>query len=624
MCGIIGYIDKNRVLKTEELNGLLECLINRGPDNQSYTTHSGPFGNAFLGHARLKIIDLSDAANQPFGNKENKYSIIFNGEIYNYKNLRKLCLEKNANFDTDSDTEVVLKTFELFGIEKTLSLLDGMFAFAIFNSETGDTIIARDRFGQKPLYFGSQNGVFAFSSDARSFSQLFPKLSINQNALNYYFSELSTPREDSIWNEVKKLKAGHYLIYTNESVNTYRYWETDFNKAPKKTKIEFDTIDDLITASVKKRLIADVPIGTFLSGGVDSSLITAIAARESGQKLSTFSIGFDDEKYNELKYAKIVAKKYNTDHHEINVNPNDINFVDDLINEFGEPFADSSMIPTSVVSKFAKTKVTVALGGDGGDEFFCGYPTYNEAFLLENRFSKFNKAKSIAKVAGRLNSKFKNISELLNSPQISKSKALNRSMGFNSIELDKLFSPKKINNSFLDHSIELIKESELYTNSIFDSIWYSTIQSRLVNDYLVKVDKASMYHSLEVRSPLLDKDLFQHLIQYNPNQLLKENTNKFILKKIAEKYVPKEVLYRKKMGFAIPVGDWFRNELKQLFIDIVISSNQNTVELNYQFIEQLFNRHLSGEDHRHKLWALYVFHKWLIQWTNNFNLKTYF
>ena len=284
VCGIVGFIDKNRVLKNDDLGGLLDCLIRRGPDNQSFKIHEGEFGKAYLGHARLKIIDLSDAANQPISSSTSSNHIIFNGEIYNYKSLQKKCIAAGASFSTDSDTEVVLTTFEYFGIEKTLELLDGMFAFTIFNSETGKTTIARDRFGQKPLYYGTQNNVFAFSSDVRSFAQLFPKLTIDKNALGYLFSELSTPRENSIWNEVKKLKAGHYLTYHQGNIDIKKYWNPQFSSANKKSKIEFDTVDTLITEGVKKRLVADVSVGTFLSGGVDSSLITAIAARESEKK----------------------------------------------------------------------------------------------------------------------------------------------------------------------------------------------------------------------------------------------------------------------------------------------------------------------------------------------------
>ena len=626
MCGIVGFIDENRVLRNDDLSGLLDCLIRRGPDNQSFQIHEGEFGKAYLGHARLKIIDLSDDANQPLSSSNYTNHIIFNGEIYNYKSLQELCLKAGAQFSNNSDTEVVLKTFELFGIEKTLELIDGMFAFAIFNSKTGETIIARDRFGQKPLYFGTQNNVFAFSSDVRSFAQLFSTLTIDKNALGYLFSELSTPRENSIWNEVKKLKAGHYLSYYQGNIDIKKYWDPQFSSSNKKSIIEFETLNKLITESVKKRLVADVSVGTFLSGGVDSSLVTAIAAIESEKKISTFSVGFNYEKYNELPFAKIVADKYNTDHHELNVNPRDFDTVDELINEFGEPFADSSMIPTAFVSKFAKSKVSVALGGDGGDEFFCGYTTYNEALLMQNRFNNLHPLKKVAKLGSILTniSKVNNVSELLNQTYISKSKALFRNMGFNSTQLESLFSDKKISASFMENSLEIIKESELHTDSMFDSIWYSTLHTRLVNDYLVKVDKASMFHSLEVRSPLLDKDLFKHIIQYSPEQLLQNSTNKFVLKKIAEKYVPKEVLYRKKMGFSIPIGEWFRNELKDQFVDIVLNSKQNIIEINYKFIEELFDKHIKGQDHSHKLWALYVFHKWLNNWGSNFNLKTYF
>lgn len=626
VCGIVGFIDENRVLKNDDLGGLLDCLVRRGPDNQSYRTHQGEYGTTYLGHARLKIIDLSDKANQPISSDTSEHHIIFNGEIYNYKALQQKCIASGAKFQTDSDTEVVLKTFEIFGIEETLELLDGMFAFAIFNSKTGKIIIARDRFGQKPLYYGTQNGVFAFSSDIRSFAQLFPKLTIDKNALGYLFSELSTPREHSIWNEVKKLKAGHYIIKDDSDLSIKKYWNPQFSSTHKKSEIDFDTVDSLITAGVKKRLVADVSVGTFLSGGVDSSLITALAARESEKKISTFSVGFNYEKYNELPFAKIVADKYNTDHHELNVNPSDFDAVDELINEFGEPFADSSMIPTAFVSKFAKTKVTVALGGDGGDEFFCGYPTYNEALLMQNRFKKLKSLKTVAKLGGKMtkNARVKNVSELLNEPSINKSKALFRNMGFNNNQLNSLFSDEEISSSFVSNSLEIIKESEINTDSMFNSIWYSTLHTRLVNDYLVKVDKASMFHSLEVRSPLLDKELFKHVIQYSPEQLLQGQTNKYILKKIAEKYVPKEVLYRKKMGFAIPIGEWFRKELKNQFTDIVLNSKQDIIEIDYTFIENLFNSHLNGEDHSHKLWTLYVFHKWLNNWENNFELKTYF
>ena len=617
MCGIAGVVNYSgkQVLSNIQLSQFAESLKFRGPDQEGYSSEIIDNISIQLAHKRLSVIDLSEKANQPFTSVSENTTIVYNGEIYNYQALRKELLAAGMKFKSDSDTEVLLNGYEYFGIEGLLNKIDGMFAFMLYDRKRQTCTLVRDRMGQKPLYYYIAGDTLCFSSDIRSF-KIFPgNLTLDYYSLGYYLSELSTPGEHTIWTQIKKLSPGYYLEFDKADWSINQYWDIDYE--PKNFEHSpqdiLSSTEQLLEKAVKKRLVADVPVGTFLSGGIDSGLVTAFAALNYEKKLNTFTVGFSDEKYNELPLAKKVSEKYNTEHHEIILNPNDIDLADQIIGEFGEPFADSSMIPTYYISSFASKKLKVILSGDGGDELFGGYPTYIHAKRMETYY----KWKGIGKLLpmsklGTINERMGRLNDIFRKDKRAISQALFRNMGFNEAELTKLLKGHpnvreamgveydKVCDRASDHCID-----------IFDAVLYGSLKTRLLNDYLVKVDRAAMFASLEVRSPFLDKSLLEYTSKLDHEQLMPQSKKKFILKEIAKKYLPEEILVAKKKGFEIPIGLWLRKDLKEKFIQVVVESRQTLVPFNYEYINELFARHLSGEDHTHKLWALYVFHKWV-------------
>ena len=611
MCGIAGFVNYSDdfSLSNTKLDYFSSFLKYRGPNQNGKLLEK--IGPAFLSisHYRLSIIDTLERGKQPMESFSKQTIICYNGEIYNYKKLRKELSNKGFQFNTETDTEVILNLYECYGIKKTLAKLEGMFVFYLFDKISKKSFLCRDIYGQKPVYYYNNKKEFGFSSDIRSFSVYPANLQINHHALGYYFQELSTPINDSIWEGIHKLEPGSYIEFNkNGKLNKEQYWNATFpnKKGDSSEKTLVSDIDSLLHKSIEKRLTADVPVGTFLSGGLDSSLITAIASKYK-ENIETFSVGFTYEKYNELPYARYVSDKYKTNHNEIIIKPKDTDIANDLILEFGEPFADSSMIPTYYVSKFAKTKVSVALSGDGGDEMFCGYPTYIHAKRLLN-WQKYNCLKPFVKPFRNFN-KVDYLYKVLNKSIDVQAEVLNRNMGFSKNEMARIFDNDKIVNACNKEHLKIIKESQKNTHNLFDSIMYSSLKTRLVNDYLVKVDRSSMYNSLEVRSPFLDKDIFNKITTIPSNILLKKEEGKYLLKKVAEKYFDKSFIYRAKKGFGIPVGEWFRNELKEEFM-FVLSRKQTLVDMNYKEVYKIVDAHMKGEDHSHKMWALYVFHKW--------------
>jgi len=616
MCGIAGIILAH---KSNHLNSIDRQFLSkfssflkyRGPDQEGIVIQIDNSKQVGFAHKRLSILDLSEAGRQPMWSNSGNSLIVFNGEIYNYPEIKSALAKQGRSFKSTSDTEVILEAYEAWGIEKTLDVIEGMFAFALYDFKKEKLFLARDRFGQKPLYFRLFDGNLAFSSDIRSFEWMFNDLSLNHYSLDYYFRELSTPIQSTIWNEVEKLQPGHYAVYESGAIRHFTYWNPSYEPKVNSSLSEaIERAEILLNNSVKRQLVADVPVGAFLSGGIDSNLVTLFAAKNYGKRISTFSVGFDYEEYNEVKYAKTVSEICNSQHHEIILKPNVIEIVEDLVHEYGEPFADSSMVPTYYLSKFASGHIKVILGGDGGDEIFGGYPTYNQG-----RRMQFWRDNSLFHPFFRLGTLFSGAEKLKYLNNIAQQKpetiasALNRNMGFSDAEMRQLFGTIKENAASAEHLL-IIQEAEQHCKTIFDKILYASLKTRLVNDYIVKVDRASMYASLEVRSPFLDRELFSFVSKLPPSFILQKGINKFITKKISEKYFPKELIYRPKMGFRIPVGQWFRNELKEHLKEVILQ-RQSFVELNYPFIEQLISAHVSGAaDHRDKLWALYVFHIW--------------
>ncbi len=491
MCGIAGIVlaHKSNHLDTVDervLTAFSSFLKYRGPDQEGIVIQKDNSIQIGFAHKRLSIIDLSETGRQPMWSSSGNSLIVFNGEIYNYPEIKSVLLKQGRAFKGASDTEVILEAYEAWGIEKTLDSIEGMFAFALYDFKKEKLFLARDRFGQKPLYFRLFDGNIAFSSDIRSFEWMFKDLTLNNFSLDYYFRELSTPIQSTIWNEVEKLPPGHFAVYASGAMQESAYWNPAYE--PKLQLSLSDAIERaeiLLNESVKKQLVADVRVGAFLSGGIDSNLVSLFAAKNYGKKISTFSVGFDYEEYNELKYAKTVSEICDSQHHEIILKPNVIEIVEDLVHEYGEPFADSSMVPTYYLCKFASGHLKVMLGGDGGDEIFGGYPTHNQGrrmqFWRDNfLLHPFFKIGAMALHA----EKIKYLNNIAQQNPETISSALNRNMGFSDAEMLQLFRVRKENAANNEH-LRIIQDAEKHCKTIFDKILYASLKTRLVNDYIV-------------------------------------------------------------------------------------------------------------------------------------------
>tara|TARA_Y100000589_G_scaffold332310_1_gene391595 strand:+ start:2249 stop:4111 length:1863 start_codon:yes stop_codon:yes gene_type:complete len=613
MCGIAGIIDsKNTLTSIKSINEFAKFNKFRGPD--AYGVETGFLtknSNFALAHHRLSIIDLSEIANQPMS--KNSWKIVFNGEIYNFREI-KLELEKNGRiFKSNSDTEIILELLELFPVEKALEKLNGMFAMAAINTLSNEVFLARDRWGKKPLYYHHDGEHLSFSSDLRSFSTLKKNFTVNQSGLKYYFSELSLPQPETIFNEIYQIKPGYFATFKDGYFTQNQY--LDLFKTKKNEKFDFqnssnpsETVKTLLSSAIESRLNADVSVGAFLSGGIDSGLIVGLT-KQFSENLDTYTVGFDNSKFDERPFANIVAKKYNTNHHELLLSSNDVD-IEKLIMEFGEPFADSSMIPSYLISKTVSEYQKVVLSGDGGDELFCGNNTFVQAYKFDDFKRKINKIGILSNFLNLLPfDNAKKIVQLHKKPLFYSGRELNRSMGFQEHELDKLFNGE---DSFSIQSIFESKISEFSNDNseIFKNIYNGGIRTRLLNDYLVKIDKTSMYASLEIRSPFLDDNLFNYVKQLDKIELMPKLKLKFVLKNIASDLLPDEILNKPKTGFAIPIDDWIKTKWKPLFEEVVLNKKQSLVDFNYNYINNLWKLQLSGENHGHKLYSILVFHIW--------------
>lgn len=614
MCGIAGILDFNNKIEInkELLEKISEPNKNRGPDSHGFLLKKNDRYNLGFYHNRLSIIDLTKSANQPMLSESRRYLISFNGEIYNYKKLRKTLITIGKSFNSNSDTEVILNAVDAWGIEKCLNTIDGMFAFAIFDLKEHTLILARDRFGEKPLYYSMSGGFISFSSDIRSFKHLPINKTINNHSLGYYFSEMCTPLNSTIWNEVKKVPPAHYLLINRDKLNKIQYWHLDYRQKMRISNEEIaQKTESIIQKSVKKQLTSDVEVGCFLSGGVDSTLISLYASKLYSKKIKTFSVGFKDQKFNELPYAKIVSKKINSDHHELIVDVKSLDPVNKLLEEYGEPFADVSSIPTFYITNFASNYVKVALGGDGGDELFAGYNTYLQALRMQ-QWANFKTAHKLIKASTFLFNfkKIKYLNGVISKNSSTIGEALFRNIGFNQEEIFKLTGNYDISfSAHLEHQ-NLINTAKNYTNNIFDSILHSSVKSRLVNDYLVKSDRASMYNSLELRSPFLDRDLQEFLSKLDYNSLLQKKEKKAITKNLLSKYFSDKFIRRPKQGFEMPISSLIKNEWKKNISEVIFNPNTH-VNLNMNYIEKLLKNHFNGkEDNSKKIWNLYVLNIW--------------
>ncbi len=622
MCGIFGFLTKNTPANnySDNLKIATNQLYSRGPDTSGTFLHN----NVGLGHTRLSIIDTSPAASQPFFDNNKKFALIFNGEFYNYKDYIDELKNDGIQFKSSSDTEVLLYLLIKYK-EQAIEKINGCFAFAFYDLEKEEILLARDRMGIKPLIYYKDNNIFIFGSELKSILAFGINKKLNYTALHFYFKLNYLPTDISIFENVHKLTPGHYLIVSKYDISEHKYYEiphitteyqfTDYNSAVKNLR-------ELLFASVKKRLIADVPICCFLSGGIDSSIVSAIAAQYT-KNLNTFSIGFKNQDYyDETKFAEIVAKKYNINHISFKIDKKDmLEDVYNVLNYIDEPFADSSAIAVYRLSKLVRQKATVALSGDGADELFAGYNKHSAHFMAKYAGSKEKLAALLNPVWKRLpksrTSKYSNIVRQLNRfAEGYKLPPEERYWHWASIGTDNYVNNLILTEpDYLSYNNIILSYNTILSNSNdLNDVLYADMILVLQGDMLKKIDMMSMANSLEVRTPFLDHTVVDYVFSLPSYFKITANNRKKILKDAFNDLLPQELLNKPKHGFEVPINSWLKKDLWQLINndllneDFVIAQNI----FNYQTIKNLKKQILSNnpQDSPAKLWALVVFQYW--------------
>ena len=606
------------------LKRMTRTLYHRGPDGEGYYFDE----QAGLGHRRLSIIDL-DAGKQPMGNEDESVWVTFNGEIYNYLDLRKDLIAKGHKFKTESDTEVIVHLYEEVG-ERFSEQLRGMFAIGLWDKKAKRLILARDRVGKKPLYYSFIGNTVYFASELKSLPHV-PNFNrdINLEALSDYFSLLYVPAPKSIFKSVRKVLPAHYLVFDDRGVRENCYWDLSFDDPEEKTEKQW--CDEFLAAyeeAVRLRLRSDVPLGAFLSGGIDSSSVVALMHKINGNRVTTCSVGFDEKEFDESAAAAEFARSLSTDHHEERVRADALSVLDQLVWHYDEPYADSSAVPTYYVSQAARRHVTVALSGDGGDENFAGYRRYfHDCF--EQRARSVLPDGLRRPLFGALGQLYPKLDW---APRFVRAQATFRTLSRGSVEgyFYSVSAVKPdIKSSMLSGDLQralngydsLALFEDYYnrpkTKDHLSRLQYLDIKTYLVDDVLVKVDRASMANSLEVRSPLLDHVLMELIARMPSSLKLKGNTGKYIFKKSLERVLPKEILTRPKKGFGVPLADWFRKELKETSAAALFEADPMGV-LNPKTVADLWRKHQSGlRDFSTPLWTLLMFRLWQENYLKN-------
>ncbi len=621
MCGIVGIANANsRAVSREIIERMNACIVHRGPDDDGFYIRE----NVGLAMRRLSIIDIAHGK-QPIYNQDKTAWIVFNGEIYNFQELRKDLEKRGHRFYTNSDTEVIVQLYDEYGAD-CVQYLRGMFAFAIWDERDKSLFVARDRVGKKPLLYSHQsNGDLIFGSEFRALLA-HPDISrdVDTEAIHHYLSYLCVPAPLTAYKQIRKLEPAHWLRWKNGQIETRRYWSPDFHHKIKisEPEAEEETLR-LLREATKMRMIAEVPLGAFLSGGVDSSTVVALMAEESSKSVKTFSIGFEEEDFSELKYAKRVAEHIGAEHHEFIVKPNAIEILPTLVEHYGEPYADSSAIATYYVAKETRKHVTVALNGDGGDESFAGYERYFAMQLAE----KYHKLPDFLRKG-----LIENVINFVPTSELKRGRARDLKRFVKAASL-----PKVERYFHWVSAIDRETKENLYTNDfrneigdsdsakflnqwfaksngsgIVDATMFTDQMTYLPNDLLVKVDIASMANSLEARSPLLDHKVIEFAASLPESIKIRGTETKYLLKKVASRLVPREVLYRKKMGFGVPLTHWFRGHLKDYLGEVLLSEKSlKRGLLKSEVVTQLVHEHINGKhDHVSQLWTLLMLELW--------------
>ncbi|UCN01137.1 asparagine synthase (glutamine-hydrolyzing) [Sulfurimonas sp. SWIR-19] len=630
MCAIVGFIDKNKNI--DVLKSMLKIQSYRGPDDSGvyFDEKSG----VHFGHNRLAVQDLSSHGHQPFVSSCQKYIIVFNGEVYNFKTIRKELEKLGYIFKSDSDTEVILYSYKEWGVQ-CIEKFIGMFAFSILDKVENKLLLVRDRAGVKPLYYYVDDNQFMFASEIKSFHK-HPDFQKEQNleVLPYFFQFGYIPAPFTIFKNCYKLETGHYLEFDiqNTTCNITKYWDVnDFYQQEKSTKTEDEILEELeniLDDAIDLRMVADVPVGVFLSGGYDSSLVASILAKKQGKKISTFTIGFDDPKYNEATHAKTIAEYLGTNHTEYYMQNKDmLDLVELLPFYYDEPFGDSSALPTMIVSKLAKQSVTVALSADGGDEAFCGYSKYFFLSKLQNIFSN-NFKREILKTG--INSLHPKIAEAINEKLPKKIKQTNIKdkyvkfqRAINSNSLEEMFENA---SSYVDKN-EIVKFLKIQKNKALFKKWNKVDNIEFLNqmmaidyklfmsdDVLTKVDRATMSVSLEGREPLLDHRIIEFMAKVPLELKYKNKQGKYLLRQVLYKYLPQELVDKPKAGFQIPLNEWLRNELKPLVLKYLDKENLDENIFNVNEIRYLKDDFFNGNDSGTIIWFILMYQMWKEKW----------
>lgn len=606
MCGIAGFISKTG--SPELLREMTNVLSRRGPDAAGY--YEEPENDLGLGHRRLSILDLSESANQPFWSADRRYVIIFNGEIYNY---REIAAKYGLQTRTTGDTEVIVEMFARIGTD-IFSEMNGMFTLAIWDTAGKTLTIARDRIGIKPLYFTESTDGFFFGSEIKALLKT-RKFDINRNSVPNFLYLGYLPSDESLFAGIRKFPPGHFGIYSNGELRVNPFWKAEEKVLPEKTQFRDDTdakrqLRELLVSSISYRMISDVPLGTFLSGGTDSSTVTALAQQISPHPVKTFTIGFKDAKFNESVHAAQVAKQLGTEHYEFMLSEQQaLDQFDKLLDIYDEPFADSSAIPTLLVSEMARRHVTVALSGDGGDELFLGYGMYNWAKRLSNPLLKAGSpaAAALLSMGDNRMKRAANMFRWTSTERIKSHIFSQEQYYFTERELNDLLTPGNPSNLSFNESLHTSRKlNPLEEQSLFDLTNY------LRDKLLVKVDRASMHHSLEVRVPILDHRIVEFALNLDMKYKIRGGTTKYLLKQVLYDMVPETLFDRPKWGFGIPLYSWLKTDLKYLVDEYLSDSSMQECGLvNPGVVNQLKKRFFAGEDYLYnRIWVLLILHKW--------------
>src|SRR2546421_5981864 len=619
MCGIAGIVRSDGAqIDRDLLARMNDAIRHRGPDDDGFYFSDG----VGLAMRRLSIIDLK-GGHQPIPNSDRTAWIVFNGEIYNYRELRKQLEACGHQFYTDSDTEAIVHAYDEYGTDCP-KYLRGMFAFAIWDERAKSLFLARDRVGKKPLLYAQLNGQLIFGSEFMALLR-HPEVSrdVNYEAIHHYLSFICVPAPLTAYQAIRKLQPGHWLLWKKGEIKLERYWQLDFSHKISISEEEAgERVVDLLRDAVRVRLMSEVPLGAFLSGGIDSSAIVALMAQESSEKVKTFSIGFEEQDFSELHHARRVAEHVGADHHEFVVRPDAMEVLPMLVEHYGEPFADSSAIPSYYVSRETRKYVTVALNGDGGDECFAGY----------ERYAAMNLARTYDVVPAIVRSGVGNIARALPAFQ-SRANPLRKAQRFAAVAA---MSPVQRYLRWIS-SFDDQAKADLYSEDfrqqtagfrsasiiepwfakangagIVDATLLTDTMTYLPNDLLVKMDIASMSVSLEARSPFLDHHLMEFAASLPEKLKLRRLTTKYLLKRVLKQLVPEENLTRSKMGFGVPIGYWFRGPMQPFLRETLFSDKALSRGLfNAENVRKIVEQHVKGQkDYSNRLWSLLMLELW--------------